>query len=88
MEKVCAYQCQSCGMPLKQDPQGGGSEADGTKSTQYCSLCYKDGAFVGADCTVEDMQRIVDAAMKEKGFNWFFRKMAVWQIPHLNRWKK
>jgi hypothetical protein len=75
-------------MPLDKDPQGGGTEQDGTKSKIYCSLCYKDGAFIGADCTVEEMQHIVDEAMQKQGFNWFMRKMALWQIPHLGRWKK
>lgn len=84
----CATQCQSCGMPLDKDEQGGGTEKDGTKSTIYCSLCYKDGAFIGGDCTVEEMKRIVDKAMKEKGFSWIMRKMAIWQIPRLGRWKK
>ncbi len=86
MEKVCMHQCQSCGMPFDKDPQGGGTEADGSKSTLYCSLCYKDGAFIGPDCTVEQMQGIVDEALKKQGANWFFRKMAVWQIPRLSRW--
>jgi hypothetical protein len=29
--------CQSCGMPLSKDEKGGGTEADGRKSSQYCS---------------------------------------------------
>ena len=29
--------CQSCGMPMKRDPQRGGTNADGSKSTMYCS---------------------------------------------------
>ena len=32
--------CQSCGMPLKSDPGGGGTNADGTHSDEYCSYCY------------------------------------------------
>ena len=35
--------CQSCAMPFKYDPQGGGTEEDGTKSVMYCSYCYQDG---------------------------------------------
>lgn len=88
MQACKSGQCQSCGMPLDQDPQGGGTEKDGSKSTMYCSLCYKNGEFIGKDCTVNQMQEIVEKAMKEKGFNWFMRKMAKWQIPHLARWKK
>lgn len=37
--------CQSCAMPLSQDPKGGGTEADGSLSTDYCSYCYVAGKF-------------------------------------------
>lgn len=74
-------------MPLEKDPEKGGTEKDGTKSGTYCSLCYKDGEFIGKDCTLKEMQTIVDEALKKQGANWFFRKMAVWQIPRLERWK-
>ena len=81
-------QCQSCGMPLAKDPAGGGTESDGSRSATYCSLCYKDGKFVGEDCTVEQMQKIVERAMKEQGFSWPRRKLARLQIPRLARWKQ
>ena len=29
--------CQSCGMPMARDPEGGGTEADGSKSAKFCS---------------------------------------------------
>jgi len=54
----------------------------------YCSLCYKDGEFIGKDCTVTQMQDIVEKAMKELKYGWFMRKMARMQIPRLARWKK
>lgn len=44
--------CQSCAMPLNDDVLG--IEKDGSKNTDYCSYCYKDGAFA-ADCTMEEM---------------------------------
>ncbi|WP_307428899.1 zinc ribbon domain-containing protein [Bacillus sp. V2I10] len=34
--------CQSCGMPLYRDEHGGGTEANGTKSSKYCSHCYQN----------------------------------------------
>jgi hypothetical protein len=37
--------CQSCGMPLKKNLQGGGTEKGGTKSVKYCSRCYQEGRF-------------------------------------------
>lgn len=32
-------------MPLSKDPLGGGTNADGSRSTEYCSHCYKTGRF-------------------------------------------
>jgi len=45
--------CQSCGMPIPKEEQHG-SEADGTKSEDYCAWCYQDGAFVGPE-TLEEL---------------------------------
>lgn len=81
-------QCQSCGMPLDRDPQGGGTEKNGTLSKTYCSLCYRDGKFTGQDCTLQQMQGIVDEALKERGSGWLMRKIAVLQIPRLGRWRQ
>jgi len=81
-------QCQSCGMPLSKDASGGGTERDGRRSETYCSLCYRDGEFVGKDCTVAQMQDIVEQAMKKQGFSWLMRKLARAQIPRLARWNK
>lgn len=44
--------CQSCGMPLTDEICG--TNADGSKSEDYCMYCYKDGAFTG-DFTMEEM---------------------------------
>jgi len=38
--------CQSCGIPMKQDPQGGGTNADGNKNEIYCGYCYQNGEFI------------------------------------------
>ena len=47
--------CQSCGMPLSMDDKGGGSEADGTQSTEYCSHCYVRGMFTEPEITADQM---------------------------------
>lgn len=39
------------GMPLNKDPQGGGTNADGSKSNEYCSRCYVNGQFTRPDIT-------------------------------------
>jgi hypothetical protein len=47
--------CQSCGMPLARDEKGGGTEADGRTSTEYCSHCYQRGAFTDPSLTANQM---------------------------------
>ncbi len=83
-------QCQSCGMPLQTKKAGDcrGTEADGSKSELWCKLCYANGAFIGPDCTLEDMKKIVDAALKENGSSRLMRWLAQKQLPTLKRWQK
>jgi hypothetical protein len=86
MEKTYKM-CQSCSMPMKQDPNGGGSNADGSKSVKYCSHCWERGAFKW-DCTAKQMQDFCKGKLKEMGYSslkaWFFTM----GIPRLERWKK
>lgn len=80
-------QCQSCGMPM-QDGEVAGTQADGSKSLKYCSLCYENGRFITPDMTLDEMKKIVDDALKEKGWMWPLRWMAKSQLPSLERWKQ
>jgi len=83
--------CQSCGMPLSKDPQGGGTEKDGSKSLKYCHWCYKDGEFVGGNVSFEEWRAMAIKGMTENGdmskfMAWLFtRKMF---LKNLERWKK
>ena len=79
--------CQSCGMPMKQDPQGGGTEADGSKSAKYCSYCYKNGAFLWSDCTAKQMQEFCKKKLREMGFSRLSAWFMTLNIPRLERWK-
>ena len=79
--------CQSCAMPLKKDPERGGSNADGTKSATYCSLCYHKGHFTQPDITATEMQQFVKGKMKEMGFPGFLAGFFTKGIPKLERWK-
>lgn len=80
--------CQSCGMPLKKDPQGGGTNADGTKSAMYCSYCFQNGAFYSPNMTVTEMQALVKGKLKEMGMPGFVAAFFTIGIPRLARWKK
>ncbi len=79
--------CQSCGMPLKKDEKGGGTNADGTKSTMYCSHCFQNGAFTQPNITVDQMKELVKGKLKEFGFPGFLAGLFTKNIPKLERWK-
>ena len=81
-------QCQSCGVPLITKKSGDcrGTEKDGSKSEKWCKLCYENGSFIGPDCTLEEMKKIVDNALIEKGSGRLMRWMAQKQLPRLERW--
>jgi Putative zinc ribbon domain len=79
--------CQSCGMPMKKDPRNGGTNADGSKSPEYCRYCYVNGAFTSPEIdTPQAMQRFCIGKLKEMGMPrfvaWFFTR----SIPRLKRW--
>ena len=87
MEPKQYKQCQSCGMPLKKDQYGGGTEKNGSKSHMYCSSCYRDGEFITPATTAKEMQGFVDKLLRdEMKAGRLFRWLAVHLIPKLKRW--
>lgn len=74
-------------MPLKRDEQGGGTNADGSKSAQYCSHCFMSGQFVLPDLTVEQMHARVREKLKAMGFPGFLTGFFTRGIPKLERWR-
>lgn len=78
--------CQSCGMPMKKDESGGGTNADGSRSLQFCSHCFAGGRFQNPDMTAEQMQDLVKGKLREFGFPSFVAGMFARRIPKLRRW--
>lgn len=78
--------CQSCGMPLRKDRLGWGTNAGGSRSVTYCSHCYKDGRFTWPDITMAEMQEPVRGKLKEMGFPGFVAGFFTRGIPRLERW--
>lgn len=82
--------CQSCGMPMGEDDKIYGTNADGSKNTEYCKYCYEKGNF-NFDGTMEEMIEIcvphVVAANKKMSQE-EARKMMLGWFPSLKRWKK
>lgn len=79
--------CQSCGMPMKEDPKKGGTNLDGTQSEKYCSYCYQSGTFT-FNGTVEEMQEFCKEKMIEKGINKWVAWLFTRGMKRLERWKK
>ena len=81
--------CQSCGMPMTEASQYG-TNADGTRNTDYCRYCYQNGAFL-ADCTMEQMVDFCLDVEKDSGRYTdraeTKRAMLSW-FPELKRWKE
>jgi hypothetical protein len=88
MEKQKFKNCQSCGMPLKKDEKGGGTNTDGSKNNMYCSHCYENGKFTMPYITVDQMKDLVKSKLKEFGFPGFFAGFFTKGISNLERWKK
>lgn len=79
--------CQSCSMPMSKDVNGGGTNADGSKSTMYCSLCYSNGTFTNPEIdSAEKMQAFVKVKLKEMGIPGFLAGFFTRGIPKLKRW--
>jgi hypothetical protein len=86
VEKRYRY-CQSCGMPLRRDEHGGGTNADWTRSRAYCSHCFAAGRFRQPGMTAAEMQARVREKLREIGFPAFLEWLFVSRIPRLERWR-
>lgn len=80
--------CQSCGMPMNKDPEGGGTEADGSRSALYCSMCYDKGAFIWDGDDVKAYQAYVVDAMVKDGWWRPLAWLLTRDVPKLGRWQK
>ncbi len=81
--------CQSCGMPLENDPNKGGTNADKSRSKKYCSFCYQDGKFIDEGITlqekIEKNIKIAIAVLKMSENR--ARAMTESILPRLERWQ-
>ena len=74
-------------MPVSKDEKGGGTEGNGSKSTDYCSHCYRMGQFTEPDLTADQIGEKVRGKMKEMHLPGFLAKKFTKDIPNLKRWK-
>lgn len=74
-------------MPLKRDEKGGGTNADGSVNSMYCSCCYQNGSFVNPDMTLPEMKALVKDKMKEMGFPRFLGGFFTANMHKRERWR-
>lgn len=73
-------------MPLSQDPLGGGTEANGAKSSEYCSYCYQNGAFFDPQMTLEGMIAKLEPIMANMKMSPEVVEATKLALPRLKRW--
>lgn len=79
--------CQSCTMPLSDDPLGGGTEADGSKSPEFCSYCYHAGAFRDPKLTLEGMILKLKPISETMHLPPEVVSKSIQMLPTLKRWR-
>ena len=79
--------CQSCAMPIV-DESLYGTNADGSKNSDYCIYCYKDGEFL-QNVTMEKYIEMMIPFSAQAGMTpEQMRKFCEKVYPTLKRWKK
>jgi hypothetical protein len=78
--------CQSCGAVMKSAGEYGTNE-DGSKNSDYCCYCYKDGRFI-YEGSMENFVKLLVKVAKDKGQDEKkAREEALKLLPTLKRWK-
>jgi hypothetical protein len=84
--RIATTVCQSCGMPLQLDAHGQ-TAVGSPDDPSYCCHCYRAGAFVLPDLTVEQMQARVLAKLRDVGVSESRAVRLTRRIRSLQRWK-
>ena len=79
--------CQSCAMPMDNEALYG-TNADGTKNSDYCIYCYKDGEFLQKVTMDEYIEMMVPFADQAGMTGDQMREYCKSVYPTLKRWKK
>lgn len=79
--------CESCGYPLRRPPDHG-TEADGSPSGIFCSVCYQNGAFVHDTVDVAEFltKAAPDIAKFRGGSVGKIKLTLKKELPKLPRW--
>ena len=80
--------CQSCAMPMNWS-EVFGTNADGSKSEEFCTFCFQKGTFTAPDITVQEMiDKCISILTQQKAVpEEQARALMIKTIPDLKRWK-
>ena len=84
-----SYYCQCCSMPIPEDELHG-TEADGSKSADYCKYCYDHGDFTAKGMTMDEFIEAT-APMEAKALGVSLDEavsLMATLLPHLKRWRE
>ncbi len=82
--------CQSCGMPLSETSDNLGTNKDGSTTSEYCNICFREGDFINPNQTMDEMVQssienmTADLNMPTERAT----ELANSFIPTLKRWQK
>ena len=79
--------CQSCAMPMD-DEKLFGTNKDGSKNSDYCIYCYKDGEFIDKVSMLEYIEMCVPFAFQAGMSEAEMHHHCETVFPTLKRWKK
>lgn len=79
--------CQSCGMPLS-SPADLGTNADGSKNTEFCRYCFQNGAFSKNETLQEMVESCIPFALQAGQYNdpESARRGLTEELKNLKRW--
>lgn len=78
--------CQSCGLLMAKDQEGGGTNADGSLNPDYCSQCYQLGSFTEPWLSLEQATARAKGRIMEKKVPGFLAGIFTPDLSKLKRW--
>ena len=75
-------------MPMSRDEYGGGTEADGSLSEEYCHRCYEGGSFSEPQITAPEMVERARKILLRSNADPAQVERITRGIPELRRWAR
>lgn len=81
--------CQSCGMPMPENGELQGTNADGSNNAEFCEYCYREGEFTSRISMEEMIEECVPHMVANNGgmSEDEARQRMQSFFPHLKRWE-